>query len=402
MGVWPRLHAALAVALVPSLVAAPAVGAGVLAVWTLFARPRRPAAARDALLVLLAVVAAVALVHGRSWDAVAVPLLVAGALTVAMLRLDAGATRAAAVATGVGAAATATALAGGAVAQALAGGFGQVATATFHPNATAALALGLAASSALALRGGRLERLLGGLGVMAALALLLLTGSRGGVVGLLVASAVALAVGLGYLATRGGRPRAGWIVAGAGAVALLVATQAVLGNPARWSALLPTDALQAVDAAGDAALFERLARLADPLATSGGRVGAWNFARELVAHRPFLGYGFDAVDRVYAPAAAAELASPLAHPHHGVLTLLLQGGALFAVAVLVLAARWGGRALRAALADDVAAAVAVAALAGLVATEMLDSVARFGSVIAPLLLALLLTAAPEDDAPTDA
>lgn len=398
MGVWPRLHAALAIALVPLLAVTPAWGAGALVLWAALARPRRRAPSRDAALVLAAVVAAVALVHGRTWDAVAWPLLVAAALAAVIVRLDAAATRGATVATGLGAAATAVALAGVALGEALATGFAQVATASYHPNATAAIALGLAAASALAFRGGWLERALGAVGLVASLALLVLTGSRGGVVGVVIALAAGVALALGFVLVRAGRGRIGALTAGALVVALLVTTQALLLTPERWTALLPAGSLARLDGAGEGILLERLARLADPLAASGGRVGAWTFARELIAHRPFLGYGFDAIERVYGPAAASELANPLAHPHHGVLTMLLQGGALFAVAVLVLLGHLGARLVRAAVAGDGSAAVAVAALAGLVAAEMLDAVARTGQVGGLMLLALVLATATAEPA----
>lgn len=393
MGVWPRLHAALAVALVPLLVVAPAVGAGALAAWAALARPRRRAGSRDVALVLLAVVAAVALVHGRTWLDLVGPVLGAAALAAVVVRLDAAARRDAGVALGQGAAATALGVAGAALAEALANGFGQVATASFHPNAAAAMALGLAASSALALRGDGLERTLGGTGIAASLGLVVLTGSRGGVVGVAVAVAALAVLALARALARTGRTLGAVRAAAVALLALLVGTQTLLLGTDRWSLLLPADALNAVGAAGDAAVFERLALLGDPLATSGGRVGAWTFARELAAHRPFLGYGMAAIEQVYAPAASAELANPLAHPHHGVLTMVLQGGALFAVAVLALLLHLAGRLVRAAAHGDVAAGIAVAALAGLMAAEMLDAVARFGQVGGPMLLALVVAAA---------
>ena len=143
--------------------------------------------------------------------------------------------------------------------------------------------------------------------------------------------------------------------------------------------------------------MEGLVATDSPAATRGtsrsgyrDRIGAWKLAREMIATRPTLGFGFDAIQRVYAPGAASELANPLDHPHHGILTMLLQGGALFAVAVLVLLGGFTWRLLRAAVDGDAVAGVVAAAFLGLVAMELLDSVLRVGAVGGVVLVVLVM------------
>jgi hypothetical protein len=378
----------------------------VLAVWLALAQPHRPAPTRDAALVLAAVIAVVAVVHGGSWPTVLAVVVAGAAAAAAIVRLDATATREAAVAAGLGAAATAIGLAGWGFAEAQATGFAQISPATVHPNATAALALGLAAGSALAWRGGWLLRGLGVAGVGASLVLVVLTGSRGGLVGLMLAMAMLLLLALGRALALARRPLAGTITAAGGAFVLLIGLQSLLMAPERWAdwwaSMWATGNETVAEASplSDLPLLERLARLRDPLGTSGGRLAAWKLAREMIAHRPVLGYGLDAVERVYAPGAASELSHPLSHPHHGVLTLVLQGGTLFAVAVLTLLAGLGLRSTRAAVRGDAVAAIAAAVLVGLIGAELLDSVVRYGNVGGPALVVLLLATATERHRPT--
>jgi hypothetical protein len=402
VGVWSRVHAASAVALFPTLALVPAVGAGVLAVWLALARPHRPAPSRDAALVLAAVITVVAIFHGGGWSTVLVTIVAGAALAVAIIGLDASITRTAAVAAGVGAAGAALGLAVVAFADALASGFAQVATAAYHPNVTAALALALAAGSALALRGGWLARLAGSVGVLAALMLLVLTGSRGGLVGVGVTVTIGLVLLLARLLALVRRPLAGRVLAAGATLALLIGLQALLMAPDRLAPWLPALWAQGVDAVEGAArtngvgaelpLFERLRQLEDPLGTTGGRLAAWKLAREIIATRPTLGFGFGAIERVYAPGAASELANPLAHPHHGILAMLLEGGALFAVAVLVLLGGLTWRLLSAAVRGDTVAGIVAAAFLGLIAMELLDSVLRVGAVGGVALVMLVMGA----------
>ena len=185
-------------------------------------------------------------------------------------------------------------------------------------------------------------------------------------------------------------------------LALFVGLQSLLMAPDRLAPWLPDVWTRSIDvvegatlqdgAATAPPLVERLRRLQDPLGTSGGRLGAWMLTREMIATRPTLGFGFDAIERVYAPGAASELAHPLAHPHHGILSMLLQGGALFTVAVLVLLAGLAWRLLWAAIRGDAVAALIAAAFLGLVAMELLDSVLRVGAVGGVALVVLVMGA----------
>jgi len=402
VGVWSRVHAASAVALLPALALAPAVGAGLLALWLALARPQQPAPSRDAALVLAAVVAMVGILHGGGLVTVLVTLVAGAALAAAILRLDASVTHAASVAAGVGAAGAALGLAVVAFADASASGFAQVATAAYHPNATAALALALAAGSALALRGGWPARLAGSVGLLAALVLLVLTGSRGGLVGVGIAVTIGVVLLLARLLALARRPLAGRVLAAGATIALLIGLQALLMAPDRLAPWLPALWAQGVDAVEGAArpngagaelpLIERLRLLENPLGTTGGRLGAWKLAREMIATRPTLGFGFGAIERVYAPGAASELANPLAHPHHGFLAMLLEGGALFAVAILVLLGGLTWRLLSAAVRGDAVAGIVGAAFLGLVAMELLDSVLRVGAVGGVALVMLVMGA----------
>ena len=423
MGVWARLHTASALTLLPVLALAPVAGGVLLAAWLASTRPQRPPASRDAALVLTAAVALISVWHGifgeASWAAVVWPLLLGAALAVAITRLEAVAHRAAAVTAGLGAAGTALVFAISALVEAAGSGFDQVGSAGLHPSGTAALALALVAGSALAWRGGWPERLLGTAGVAAALVLLVLTGSRVGLAGL---AAMTAALGLlvaGRLLARAHRPRSGTLVVAGGVVALLIGAQAMLMAPERlapwwlpsWERVIVTNEVETVDdAAGAAAdgargiaLLARARQLQDPLGASGGRLAAWKLAREMIAQRPLLGYGFDAIERVYAPGAASELSAALAHPHHGVLTMMLQGGTLLAVAVLTLLASLGLRLLRAALRGDVVAAVATVVLAALMAVELLHAVLRTPNVGGVVLVVMIMaTAGSEASASTPA
>ena len=400
MGVWSRLHTASAVALLPTLALAPVVAAGLLVLWLALARPLRTAKSRDAALVLAAVIAVVAIVHAGEWWLVLATIAVGAALAAAVVRLDATVTRAAAVAAGLGAVGTALGLALAAFSDASAQGFAQVATAAYHPNATAALALALVAGSALAMRGAWIARLAGAIGVGAGLVLLVLTGSRGGLLGVAFAVGILALLALARLLALAKRPLAGAVLAAGGSLVMLVGLQALLMAPDRLAPWLPqvwSQGVEAVESTGrttgaDLPLVERLRLLEDPLGTSGGRLGAWKLAREMIATRPTLGFGFGAVQRVYAPGAASELANPLTHPHHGILTMLLEGGALLAVAVLVLLGGFAWRLLRAAVHGDAVAGIVAAAFLGLVAMELLDSVLRVGAVGGVALVALVMGA----------
>jgi hypothetical protein len=411
VGVTTRLHAASAALLLPALTYAPLAGTVLLAVWLAFARPRRPAAARVPALALAAVVTVLGAWHGGPWNAggwssLAMPVAAAAALAWGLLRLDAAAYPAAAAATGVGGAITALALTaaavlGGAGAAAAGAAIEQATVLALRPSNSAALALALAAGSALCWLGGWPTRALGASGAAAALLLTMLTGSRSGFVAAVVAALTLVALGLGHLLARGPRSRgveagrrraraATLLVAGA-AVLLLAGLQALLlppgplarGWPTPWPSVDGGVARDPGAPATEPALLARLRKLEGSADPSGGRWRAWAVAGEVIAARPLLGYGFDALERVYAPAAAG-LPNPPPHPYHRVLSLLLQGGALLTAAVLALVASLVLRLLRAALsgpdappgatgASTAGVAGTVAAITtGLLAAELLN------------------------------
>ena len=240
------------------------------------------------------------------------------------------------------------------------------------------------------------------LAMASAILLLLLTGSRGGLLGVaatVTALVLIAAVRVLLLPRRPSVADRGVLVA---MLIVVAAFQAVLGAPDRVASWLPSRVEAGVTTTRstelatqrDASVFDRFRMLLEPLGESGGRLASWKLAREMIAHRPLLGYGFDATERVFAPGADSELRNPLAHPHHGALTLLLDGGALLLVATLTLLAMVAWRLGRAAIRGDVSAGFALAVLVGLVVTEMLDSVLRFGQIGGPALVVLLLATAP--------
>jgi len=391
------------------MVLVPSLGIGVLLAWLMVSRPNRAAASLSAAVVLALAVAAVAMVHGSSLVTMMATIAGGALAACAIIRLDAVATPGAANAAGIGAAGTALGLAVVGLVDSFNSGFAQVAPATHHPNATAAVSLALLAGSGLAWHGGAAARPIAVLGMASAILLLLLTGSRGGLLGVV---ATVMALGLIAVARVLLLPRRPSVADRGVLVAMLIilATfQAVLVAPERLAPWLPLWAEAGVTTTPstelatqrDASVFDRFRMLLEPLGESGGRLASWKLAREMIAHRPLLGYGFDAVERVFAPGAESELSNPLVHPHHGALTLLLEGGALLLVATLTLLAMVAWRLGRAAIRGDVSAGLALAVLVGLVVTEMLDSVLRFGQIGGHALIVLLLaTATRARSAPT--
>ncbi len=338
------LRAALALTLVPALVVAPGLGAVAALVLGLLGRPARAAPSRAAVLVLGVVLTIVTLSHTsiRTSSVAVLALVWSGMWTLA--RLDAVANRAVARLVGVGTSATALALAIIALVRAASSGFSQVSAATHHPNATAALALVLVAGAPLAWGTSALQRVLAIGGVGGGFVVLVLSGSRGGLVGLLATLTMFAVVMLtARIAARFAAARAPDLavvgVVGAGCLMLLGA-QVTFVAPDRMASAWTVVAAGSLDLGPDQdregrwPLLQRLRQLEQPLGTSGGRLAAWKLAREMIAERPLLGYGFDAIEKVFAPGARRDLAEPLTHPHHGFLTLLLEGGSLLLVATI--------------------------------------------------------------------
>ena len=410
MGIPARLHATSAVALAPAFAFAPVAGVALLTAWLILARPRRPSISRDAILVLAAAVTLIAMWHvpsTASWPAIAGMLLAGLMLGLALIRLDSVVHRAAAIAAGVGAAGTAGVIAVQGLLEVNSGAIGQFASANLHASGTAALALVLLAGSALAWRGRWAARALGTVGVGAGLVLIVLTGSRAGLAGLLIMLAVSLLLLAGRCIALTGRGQASVTVVCVATLLLLGGLQAVLMTPNRldpwwspmWGKVMDAMEAPAGERLGQLVLVDRMHQLVDPLKASGGRLAAWKLALEIIAPRPLLGHGFDAIGRLYAPAAASELSSALSHPHHGFLILLLQGGTLLTVAVLAFLGSLGLRLIRAALQGDGAAFVGVAVLAGLVMMELVHSVLQSLSVAAlSMVVMIMATAGTEETA----
>jgi hypothetical protein len=396
-GVRSNVHTACALLVVPALVLVPVAGLGLVALWLLLGRARRRAGTREAAAIVAAIGTAVAIMHAASWQAALWPAITSVAVAAMLVRLDAVAARETAIVLGLGAVATAVGIVIASLFESGPLAAVNVDTMTFHRSATAALALVLAAGSSLAWRGSVASRWLGSIGVVAAVVVLLSTDSRSGFVGFLVALAVLGLIGLGRVTALAGSRRAGVAFAAGGAVVVLVAVQVVLIAPAHDASTLMARVTGDLATRGmgwgartDESLLNRLQQLDDPIRASAGRLAAWKLTHEMIAERPLLGHGFDAVERLYAPRADDELWLALGHPHHAILIMVLQGGTLFAAAVLTLLAGIALRLVRAAVEGDASAAMAAAVLAGLVAAEFLNAVTRVGIVGGPALVVLLM------------
>lgn len=236
---------------------------------------------------------------------------------------------------------------------------------SFHPNIYVAH-LGLAIAAGLALAAGARSRLVrvatasaAGALVVAAVA----SGSRGGLVGLVVGAAACLVV----WSWRSSRRRL-WL-----AVAATLLVPAALVASGAVAAVVASDGERVAaraDAAGPAwtrRLPSRLQELAtDPVAASGGRLSMWVFGVQLAARRPVLGHGFGAEERLVRTEAARFVLDPLRHLHSSYLTLLVEGGASFLAAVLL----WLGAVLRALARLALRGSNAALAVAGLLAALM--------------------------------
>lgn len=393
MGLRRRLHAALAFAVAPALVLVPALGAALGGLWALVGVARRPAPAAAAMTVAALVAGLVAVVHAPSVVVAAIGVVAAAAIGWGWRRVGATLDAPSVATYGLGAAVAAVGLAGWSLAWALTSGFAQTHAATTHPNHTGALALALAAASALAARRGDvLGRGAALVGVAAALTTVLLTGSRGTGIGVALGLFVLLVLVAPARLLGRRRPRAASMLVLGGALAALLAWQAVAFRPVRADALWPRGVAVVADVLGvDAStpLGRRVLALREPMGTTGGRLINWRIARELVAERPFLGYGFDAVPRVFRNEAVLRTSAPLAHPHHGALTLALQGGSMLMVAVLALLVAVGWGLAGAAVRGDRVAAVVLAAGVAIAAADLLDVVMAQGFVAGVLGVAAL-------------
>jgi O-antigen ligase len=394
VGVPPRLHAVAALTIVPLLAFFPVLGGFVLVGWLWASSRVRSAANRGPAWVMASAVVLVVAMHWRGTVADVITALAAVTAALLITRLDSVVNRRAAARVGIGSALAAMALLLGGVVQLLGDGVEQMTSVAHHPNAAAALAMALVAGSTLALRGIGASRVFAVLGIVSGVVALVLTGSRGGLLGLLAAAVFLLATfAVGRVLARRGRAALATFVVVGVAAGLLLVLQGLLMTPDRWGNV---GALAAMWARGwssheaGVSLIDRLALLGDPLAAAGGRAAGWSLVVEMIARRPVLGYGFDAIETVFVPGAAAELSIALSHPHHGLLSLLLQGGTVLAVSVLLIIGHVIVRLHGAAVRGDAVAGVVASLLLGLIVSDMLDSVLKFGYVGGPALFVGLM------------
>lgn len=224
----------------------------------------------------------------------------------------------------------------------------------FHPNILGASAM-LALFGILAGRGGvrtRIEQVLMAAGVFGTAGAVVLSGSRGALLGLVVG-----------LPTFGliRRPRAPrtlrWSVLGT--LMVIASTVAVL-------TVLFTSA-------GDALPWIRRVAQLDGLGDDRGRIETWFLALEMARTSPLLGHGFGAWGALVTAAEPTLDLAILPNSHDLYLELLLDTGALGLVAFLTWIGSLGAAMWRAGRAGSgVAAAAALGALAGALAHNVTD------------------------------
>lgn len=391
-----RLHDALTVLLVPMLAVHPAAGAIAAIAWAgTTPRPQRVADAR--LLVPIAITAVVAMAHGTgyplgtAWFLLA---LVLAAWLTATLRGTLNARDAGLL--GAGASATATALGLVAVIQSATAGFVQVHPGAAHPNVAAGLGLALVCASATATRLPRWGALVAVVGIVSAIVLVTLTGSRGGWVGLATAALVVAALtSLRWMPVRVQRVAPAATVGLA--LLLVVGVQLAAFAPGRLTSR-PADAVvttgTSVDPGRGASLAGRFVSLFDAWSASGGRVGTWTVARQMAAERPWLGFGFVEALPAFRARVASTLMVPTTHPHNGALLVLLQGGTVLLTGVMVVVLGWlWPLAVRGAAGDD-GAAIVLGAVTALIAADRFDLVLVHSDIAAIALVALMAVLAP--------
>lgn len=363
-----RVRLALSALLVPAWTVHPVAGLVATVGWWL--ATRAPIVADPRLLTAAIAVAVVLAAHGDPTVTLAgqAAALVVG--TLAALALAHGSRGTVAAAAGVGAAAAAAVLAVVAVTDAVRDGFGQVHPGTFHPNLSAGLGLALAGASALARHAPGRWRGWWWVGTASAALMVVLTGSRSGILGVFAATLAGLVLAALHRGARRTALRA--TLAVAAGVLVLALIQVAAFDPTTVGFARPAHAIATtgttVDPGAGEGVAARWRSLADPWSAAGAHVANWRVARALAAERPFLGYGFDAAVPTFRDAARATLMVANVHPHNTSLLVLLQGGTVFATALagVVLAYVWA-LARRAVSGDRVALHVAAAAFGLLVA-----------------------------------
>lgn len=239
-----------------------------------------------------------------------------------------------------------------AITEAWTSGFGQIHPATYHPNLSAALAIALAGSTALGLTTVDNSRkhlswqlfahrwfYVGG--IVVAIPTIVLTGSRSGLLGAAgMIGAVAVVITCQRLFTA--RPRIAATAPLVMLVMLFLSMQVLAMAPTErarqaWETLYnaPIPGLDTGSPIDD--ITVRFSELLNPRSASGTRVANWTVARQLIADRPLLGYGYVDALQAYQLTTRDRVLVPNAHPHNSGLMLALQGGALLLAAASLLA-----------------------------------------------------------------
>ncbi len=387
-----RFGTALSALLIPAWVANPVAGVVVAVAWAFAVRAR---VRIDLAIVVPASGGAIALLaHARSVPTALAAVAAVAATTVLLLAIRHGLSRPHVIAIGYSAAATSIVLAGASIASIAFFGIAQPHPGTHHPNVAAGIGIALAGAAALSWGYGRCGRVAASAGVIAALLLVVVSGSRSGVVGLAVAGAAVLAWTImrrwNRDVRRPGRAAALIVVAAAGGLGLL---QAVVFDPATFGLPRTAGAVSlsgvTVDGAAGESVATRLASLADPWRAAGARIANWRVARQIAGDRPFLGYGFESALDVYRSATQRSLMVTNSHPHNSLLLALLQGGTVFVTALLFGIVTFAWRLTRRAVVGDRAAAIVASALIGVLAADRFDLLVANASISSLLLVAAL-------------
>lgn len=215
--------------------------------------------------------------------------------------------------------------------------FGQVNTVTYHPNISAALSIAVGALAAPLLWSGvKAAIVLGRISLVAVAVVVVLSGSRGGLVG--------LGVALGVWCCLAILPRVAglrWLLQPTVLVVVGLGLQLGIRIMAMGAALPPSNFGGAsasfnnpvTSGVNQTTAIGRFVELANPVAASGARIAGWMVARQLIAERPFTGYGFSQAFVHYRYEANDRLLVSNLHPHSTLLLVMLQGGAVLLTAL---------------------------------------------------------------------
>lgn len=406
-----QFHTILSFALIPSISLLGEIGLPVLALWILFwpyGIARAPQKWDPPLVLFLAACLFTLIVH--SGDTSNGLLLVAAGVLAGgiFLRITSTMQPDQVRSVSAGAAFTLLVLFILAVTQSWMSGFGQVQPATYHPNLSAALALALAVATApgLSESTGKTQaswlrsglRWLNLAGMISALPTIILTGSRSGLLGV-AAVIIALIIVFGCHRLFRGYPKAAVLTPVGVMLVLLMSVHILAMTPTElakrsWTTLYesPVPGLNTGSPTNDIAA--RFAELLSPRSASGTRVANWAVARQLIAERPLIGYGFvEALER-FQYAARDGVLVPTMHPHNSVLMLALQGGGMLLSGAILLALAYGYRlswASRNAGANRLSVALVLSMGFGLLFADTFDLLIVNWQILIPVGLGVICT-----------